>query len=102
MLAVQVFAVHEALAVNPEGAARFGGVGGYKLGWKDHPLLDESGLAAMYSPIFRGCFRDAARTGPAAHVSLSRHKVFAAEAEYAFVMAHRLGPRRQPYTEDEV
>ena len=97
-----VFVVHEALEAHPEVSTRFGGVGGYKLGWKDHPLLDDAKLAAMYSPIFRGCFRDRSRSGTPPHVSLSRHKIFAAEAEYAHVMATSLGPRGQPYTEAEV
>ena len=92
-----VFAVHEALAASPEAARRLGGVGGYKLGWKNHPLLDEFGMPAMYSPIFAGCFRSSGSS-----VSLSRHKIFAAEAEYAHVMARSLGPRAAPYTQQEV
>ena len=97
-----VFVVHECLEAHPEALTRFGGVGGYKLGWKSHPLLDEAKLAAMYSPIFKGCFRDCAQSGTPAHVSLSRHKIFAAEAEYAHVMAKSLGPRSEPYSQAEV
>ena len=101
-----VFAVHKALIDSPE-ATRLGGHVGFKLGWKNHPLLDagkefEQGLAAMYSPIFASCFRDTARSGTPAHVSLSRHKVFAAEAEYLHVMAQDLEARGTPYSEAEV
>lgn len=102
----EVFAVHDALVASPE-ARRLGGFCGYKLGWKNHPLLDaggeiQQGLSAMYSPIFAGCFRDTCQSGTPAHVSLSRHKIFAAEAEYCFVLANGLTPRSTPYSEAEV
>ena len=72
--------------------------GGYKLGWKNNPLiaLDPLRLHAMYSPIF-GCFFPSG-----AEISLSHHKVFAAEAEYGFVMRHTLLPRDEAYTAEEV
>ena len=51
----------------------------------------------MYSPIFAGCFFPSG-----AEVSLSHHKVFAAEAEYGFTMRHALLPRDEAYSQDEV
>lgn len=90
-----VFGMHDALRASPQ-ADRLGGFGGYKLGWKGHPLLTD-GRAAMYSPIFAGCFRP---SGSA--ISLSRHKVFCAEAEFAFHMARGLPPRDAPYSPAEV
>ena len=77
---------------------RLGGFGGYKLGWKNNPLIAATlRLHAMYSPIFAGCFFPSG-----AEISLSHHKVFAAEAEYGFVMRHTLLPRDEAYTAEEV
>ena len=115
-----VFAVHEALAA-PRGAEQLGGVGGrarargraralgarafvltfarpprrYKLGWKNHALL--APLPAMYSPVFRGGFRPSGAT-----VSLARHKLFCAEAEYGFKLARALEPGEAAFSEADV
>ena len=51
----------------------------------------------MYAPIFAGCFFPSGT-----EVSLSHHKVFAAEAEYGFTMRHALLPRDEAYSQDEV
>ena len=93
-----VFETHDAM-LQSSHCARLGGHGGYKLGWKDNPLIaaDPTPLHAMYSPIFSGCFLPSG-----AEVSLSHHKVFCAEAEYGFVMQHDLTPRDEVYTEEEV
>ena len=75
-----VHEIHDALVAAPQAEARLGGFGGFKLGWKGHPLLSDGpaapGLPAFYSPIFAGCFRPNGAT-----VSLARHKIFCAEAE---------------------
>ena len=111
-----VFAVHEALAA-PRGAEQLGGVGGcaraaraaaararrvmvprprrYKLGWKNHALL--APLPAMYSPVFRGGFRPSGAT-----VSLARHKLFCAEAEYGFTLSRALVPGEAAFSEADV
>jgi 2-keto-4-pentenoate hydratase len=93
-----VFEAHEAM-VRSSHAARLGGHGGWKLGWKNNPLVsaDPLCLSAMYSPIFAGCFMPSG-----AEVSLSHHKVFCAEAEYGFTMGAELQPRDERYSESEV
>ena len=93
-----VFETHDHMLQSPH-CQRLGGFGGYKLGWKNNPLIaaDPLRLHAMYSPIFAGCFFPSG-----AEISLSHHKVFAAEAEYGFVMRHTLLPRDEAYTAEEV
>jgi hypothetical protein len=75
-----VFAVHDAMVASPR-VVGLGGLRGYKLGWKRHPLLLEHGMPAMYAPIFGKCVLE---SGPVPTVSLSQQGIYCAEAEYAF------------------
>jgi 2-keto-4-pentenoate hydratase len=87
------YAVHEEIMHSPAHVARLGGVGGFKMGWKN----TLPGHHALYGPLFRSGF---VRSGDG--VSLSRHKVFSSEAEFGFVLGTALAPRAEQYSLDEV
>ena len=95
-----VFAVHDAMIASPR-AAQLGGLRGYKLGWKRHPLLLEHGMAAIYAPIFGKCVLESGPVAPT--VSLSQHGIYCAEAEYGFHIGGGLPPSpSRGYTPAEV
>jgi len=69
------------------------GFAGYKLGWKNNYAEKH----ALHGPIFSsGLF------GNKDGVSLSTHKIFAAEAEFGFVIGQVIKPRSTVYEECEV
>lgn len=94
----QVHTLADALAVSaavgrsPQ-AARLGGLGGYKAGWKGaFPEQHE-----LYGPLFGQGFVQNGQS-----VSLSLHKVFSCEAEFGLVFGSRLEARDTPYSDAEV
>lgn len=89
-----VFAVHAAMRSSPS-AERLGGHGGYKLGWKNHPLLEP--FPATYSPIFRGGFLPSG-----VEVSIPWYKLFSVEAEYGFLLKDGFDPQESSYSETEI
>lgn len=85
-------AVNRAMALSSL-AARIGGHCGWKMGWKgtfaERPTL--------CGPLFGMGMMDSGTS-----ISLSSHRIFAAEAEFCVVLGSALEPRATPFTEAEV
>ena len=91
--------IEEAYAVQAGLAASAGlGLGGYKIGATNAQVQARFGVDAPFSGrVFREFVHESPLRVPADTVNF-----YAIEAEFDFVMARALAPRRTPYTRDDV